>query len=130
TVVLFGGDHQLPIRQGLADTWTWDGSAWTKQTPATSPPARSFASMAYDAATSTGVLFGGVTEPGDDNSADRWTWDRSAWPKQSPATSPPARSSASNAYDAATSTVVLFGGITGSAGNHTWLRGTWTWSAS
>ena len=85
--------------------------------------------MAYDAASGAVVLFGGVTEPGDDNSADTWTWDGSAWTEQSPATSPPARSEASMAYDAATSTVVLFGGITGSAGHHTWLRGTWTWSA-
>jgi hypothetical protein len=32
---------------------------WTQQAPATSPPARVGASMAYDAATGTAVLFGG-----------------------------------------------------------------------
>ncbi len=32
---------------------------WTQQAPATSPPARDFASMAYDAATGNIVLFGG-----------------------------------------------------------------------
>ncbi len=55
-VVLFGGAG----RHGrLGGTWTWDGSTWTKQAPATSPPARDGASMAYDAATGTVVLFGG-----------------------------------------------------------------------
>lgn len=33
---------------------------WTKQAPATSPPDLASASMAYDAATGTVVLFGGV----------------------------------------------------------------------
>src|SRR5690242_14799971 len=37
---------------------------WTKQAPATSPPARWAASMAYDAATGTVVLFGGIDSSG------------------------------------------------------------------
>jgi hypothetical protein len=32
---------------------------WTRQAPAASPPARSRAAMAYDAATGTVVMFGG-----------------------------------------------------------------------
>jgi hypothetical protein len=32
---------------------------WTHQAPATSPPARDWAAMAYDAATGTIVMFGG-----------------------------------------------------------------------
>jgi hypothetical protein len=43
----------------LGDTWTWDGSTWTQQHPVPSPSARTDASMAYDAATGTVVLFGG-----------------------------------------------------------------------
>jgi hypothetical protein len=58
------------------------------------------------------------------------SWPVLTWTKQHPATSPAAMAGAPMAYDAATGTVVLFGGITGSAGHHTWLRGTWTWSAS
>ena len=53
-------------------TWTWDGSTWTKQAPATSPHARRFASMAYDAATGTVVLFGGFARLGF--FGDTWTW--------------------------------------------------------
>jgi galactose oxidase-like protein len=45
TVVLFGGSGKM--HPDLGDTWTWGGSTWTKQAPATSPHAREFASMAY-----------------------------------------------------------------------------------
>jgi hypothetical protein len=69
-VVLFGGT----ARHGpLGDTWTWDGSTWTKQAPATSPPAREFASMAYDPATGNLVLFGG-DNAGPRSFNDTWTW--------------------------------------------------------
>jgi hypothetical protein len=55
-LVLFGGnDGSGP----LADTWTWNGSNWTEQSPSTSPSARSDASMAYDPGTGQLVLFGG-----------------------------------------------------------------------
>jgi hypothetical protein len=47
TVVLFGGGGN----HDLGDTWTWDGTTWTQQAPATHPAARLSASMAYDAAT-------------------------------------------------------------------------------
>jgi hypothetical protein len=115
TVVMFGG---YPKHGGIvfADTWTWDGTNWTQQTPATSPPARAYASMAYDAATGTAVLFG------SDPSADTWTWDGTNWTQQAPATSPPAREAAAMAYDAATGTVVLFSGY-----GHNYLSDTWTW---
>ena len=125
TAVLFGSTGHQP-RQ----TWTWDGSTWTRQSPATSPPTRWGAAMAYDAATSTVVLFGGDHQiPLGLGLADTWAWDGSAWTEQSPATSPSARSAASLAYDAATGTVVLFGGTGGIPGHPTFLRGTWTWSA-
>ena len=48
--------------------------AWTQQkTPTSHPSARSQAAMAYDAATSTVVLFGGFTTR-DRNVRDTWTW--------------------------------------------------------
>jgi hypothetical protein len=67
-MVLFGG-----VGGGyLNDTWTWDGTTWTEQTPATSPSARYVASMAYDPATGDMVLFGGVGNSGLLN--DTWTY--------------------------------------------------------
>ena len=107
-LVLFGGnDGSGP----LADTWTWDGSNWTEQSPSTSPSARSDASMAYDPGTGQLVLFGG--NDGSGPLADTWTWDGSNWTEQSPATSPPARSDASMSYDPGTGQLVLFGGNDG-----------------
>ena len=42
-IVLFGGGG---THGDLSDTWTWNGTTWTKQAPATSPSAREGASMA------------------------------------------------------------------------------------
>jgi len=68
-IVLFGGRH---YQGNFADTWTWDGSTWTKQHPATSPPTRINAPMAYDAATGNVVLFAGYGS--NDWLGDTWTW--------------------------------------------------------
>jgi galactose oxidase-like protein len=125
-LVLFGGWSRNKIRPSDA-TWTWDGSTWTKQAPAVSPPARENAVMAYDAATGNVVLFGGETTRSH-RLADTWTWDGSTWTEQSPAASPSPRFLAPMAYDAATGNVVLFGGLGG--GGHRDLGDTWTWDGS
>jgi hypothetical protein len=119
-VVLFGG--YTGNGQPLGDTWTWDGTNWAKQAPATSPAARGYTSMAYGAATGTVVLFGGY---GTRAFGDTWTWDGTTWTQQAPAAHPSARSRAVMAYDAATGTVVQFGGYT--AINRA-LGDTWTWT--
>jgi hypothetical protein len=46
-------------------------ATWTKQAPAARPPVRALASMAYDAATSDIVLFGGL---GKILLRNTWTW--------------------------------------------------------
>ena len=92
-----------------------------QQSPATSPPARRDATMAYDAATRTVVLFSGVSSS---LVADTWVWDGATWTKQSPATHPTARFGASMAYDAATGNVVLFSGLSKRSAR---LGDTWTW---
>src|SRR5439155_20190387 len=60
----------------------------TNQAPATSPCARVGASMAYDAATSNMVLFGGLNSSSR-ALGDTWTWNGTTWTKQAPAASPP-----------------------------------------
>ncbi len=67
-VVLFGG-------RNFGDTWTWNGTDWSKRTPAHSPYLRLDIGMAYDAHGQV-VLFGG-TCAGD--CADTWTWDGTDW---------------------------------------------------
>lgn len=121
-VVMFGGDAQS------YGTWTWDGSTWTQQHPATSPPYLQMESMAYDAATRTVVLYGGIASAHGTGADVTWTWNGTTWRKHVPATSPPNRDQASMAYDPATRTVVLFGGIEGGAG--AWLNDTWTWDGT
>jgi hypothetical protein len=125
-VVLFGGNEVIP-GPTLGDTWTSDGTAWTQQHPTTSPPARAEAAMAFDAATGTTVLFGGTVNGEPSAIGDTWTWDGTDWTEQFPAKSPPARFASSMVYDAATGTVVLFGG--GAAGGDN-LGDTWTWDGT
>jgi hypothetical protein len=59
-VVLFGGLSESP--GNLNDTWTWDGSQWTLQSPPISPLARHFQAMAYDFGRNQVVMFGGVSQ--------------------------------------------------------------------
>ena len=131
TVVLFGGDSGCCTR--LNDTWTWDvvGKAWTQQIPATLPPPRSGATMAYDPVTGRVVMFGGHGPPtnslGDSPVVfdDTWTWDgtRKTWTPETPSVSPPGRSLA--AMSTVGNQVVLFGGMGGVSSPD--LGDTWTW---
>jgi len=51
-------------------------TSWTQHFPATSPPARDGATMAYDPATANIVLFGGY---GGSYLSDTWTWNGTTW---------------------------------------------------
>ncbi len=109
---------------------------WSQPTLSTSPPARSAASVAYDAGTGQTVLFGGYN--GSSYLNDTWAWNSTTgtWAQvddtADPActttctTSPSVRSGAVLAYDPATDQLVLFGGYNGSA----WLADTWTWTGT
>ncbi|MDP9093095.1 MAG: kelch repeat-containing protein, partial [Actinomycetota bacterium] len=123
--ILFGGHTSAGATAG--DTWTWDGTTWTLKAPATSPPARDGATMAYDTATGTTILFGGF---GTGYLNDTWSWNGTTWTHLTPATSPPARRWASMAYDPALGKIVLFGGCsTGGYLNDTWLWNGTTWAS-
>src|SRR5215472_6922630 len=123
TVVMQGGLIGFP----RLDTWVWDGSAWAHPAQG-NPGSRWGAAMAYDAATGTVVMFGGNNgnSSGLHPRRDTWTWNGSGWAKQAPAARPSARYQASMAYDAATGTVVMFGGLS----NGKYLGDTWTWNGS
>jgi hypothetical protein len=78
-VVLFGGfdSQQWGVRN---DTWTWDGTTWTEQHPATSPSDRGGVGTTYDAARGEMLLFGGAGGccPGP-LLGDTWTRDAESW---------------------------------------------------
>jgi hypothetical protein len=123
SVVAGLGPTGLPSASAVTLTPNWIGLS-----PATAPPARTAAAMAYDPATGDMVLFGGdqVTDGTGVLLSDTWTWDGSTWTEQFPSASPAARYGASLAYDAATGDLVLFGGVT-SAGD---ASDTWTWNGT
>lgn len=64
-VVLFGGVSAQV--SDLADTWVWDGSAWSEAHPATAPAARD--SPGFTGLDGVGVLFSGDTTP---HTNDTW----------------------------------------------------------
>jgi hypothetical protein len=116
-VVLFGGQDGSYLGQ----TWTWDGSDWTKLTPAHSPPARAYLAMAYDAARDQVVLFGGF---GGSYLGDTWTWDGSDWTMRTPGHSPTPRTNSGMASDAAGQVLLFGGGASAPFGD------TWSWDGS
>lgn len=98
---------------------------WTQKSPASSPPARYAHAMAYDAARSQVVLFGGAAGAGE-YYGDTWVWDGTTWTQKLPPNNPPARVGHAMAYDAARGQVVLFGGSTSVA----FFNDTWVWDGT
>lgn len=100
----------LTVGGGGSQTWLWDAPTriWA-QAPVVSPPPRTGAMLAYDAARGECVLFGGFDSVFQ-RTADTWLWDGAAWGQAFPVTSPSARVYGAMAYDPTTSGVVLVGG--------------------
>jgi len=130
-LVLFGGEEVwggLDYGGQLNDTWIWTGTTWRELSPAKSPDARAYASMAYDAATHQLVLFGGEDPNSYSFFADTWSWSGTSWTEVSASTTGlGALDGTAMAYDAATSTLVLFGGSNSSG---TDSNDTWTWNGT
>jgi hypothetical protein len=128
-VVLFGGPP------AASHTWTWDGTTWLRQQPATEPPIESPKQMtavglpmAYDGAHRNVVLL--VTHPaGIDGPPavppDTWTWDGSTWTKQ--AISLPASADGTMVYSAAAKRVLLLGTVTV---NRRAVAHMWSWTGT
>src|SRR5450756_2226207 len=108
---------------------------WTQLTPSASPSARMGAAMAYDATTSTVVLFGGYAGPSSTSDAcsvlqyqcGTWTWDGASWTQRFPATSPGVGTAdAAMTYDRATGNVdTVKAGMNGYFDVDSFQ--TWTW---
>lgn len=129
-VVLFGG-LDATTNAVTSDTWAFSHGQWTQLAPATSPPARAAAGMAYDAADSTTVLFGGTSNFGSNKAglADTWTFAGGQWTRQAPAASPANRYNFAMSFDRATRSVVAFGGWSPSAGCNNPVNDSWTYAA-
>jgi hypothetical protein len=130
--LLFGGDADGgTVVSNLADTWEWNGQAWSQRFPLHRPAARSEHAMAWDAARDEVVLFGGLADGSEVGqlipSAETWTWNGSDWTHESPVHAPGPRRAHAMAYDRARQQVVLFGGVD-SSGTH--LGDTWAWNGT
>lgn len=123
TVVMFGGEGS---GMRYADTWQWNGLAWTEVTTSPAPPARSVASLAYDHARGELVLFGGL-DGTPARLGDTWTWTASGgWIEKQPLAAPAPRLRHALAYDRLHRDLVLFGGSI-AAGP---LGDAWRWDGS
>ena len=110
-VVLTGGNGDT-IRTD--NTWTWDGTNWALLSPATQVPAFIGAGSAFDPATRTVVVYGGI--------AETWSWTGTTWVQVVPVNSPSAREGVGMAYDRTTHQAIMFGGLiaNGPLTNQTW----------
>jgi hypothetical protein len=105
--------NQIVMFGGLADvnpinTWTYDGTNWTMQSPATQPTWVYASSAVFDPKLHAVVLFGGGS--GGIEQDTTWAWNGSDWEQLFPAQSPEAREGAGIAYDVALGRLFLFGG--------------------
>ncbi len=106
------------------------GCAWTKNTPAGSPPPLAWPAMAYDPARDRTILFGGAPSIFGGGLTNRtWAWDGSTWTELFPSSSPSARWTHGMVYDDARQRIVLFGGLSGS-GSGSELSDTWEWDGA
>jgi hypothetical protein len=115
--------RQRVVLHDNSDTWTWDGTTWTKHS--SSPPYRSNHAMAYDAARQRVVLFGGFG--GSLAWGDTWEWDGTTWTQRIPPVSPAPRVLHLMAYDPVRQRVLLWGGFDGATTTYT---DAWEWDGS
>ena len=126
-IVLFGGNQSGGY--GIdTDTWTYDGSAWSEQSPANTPCCA--ANMDFDDALGEMLLVAAEFTGPDPTAGITSTWAFSGgnWVELSTADSPPWRAAFSVAYDPAVQRLVLFGGVQDDNAytvlGDTWLFGT------
>jgi len=122
-MVLFGGWDGTAH---LNDTWTFDGTTWTRRKTAASPSGRAGAAMAFDRKTRKLVLFGGFD--GAKYLGDTWLWDGAAshWTKAHPKTSPPGLTGPMLFTDPKDGHVDEFGGYNGKF----YQSATWRWAGT
>jgi hypothetical protein len=106
-IVLFGG---IPSNDAdyIGDTWEWDGQTWTEKTPAISPAARGFTTLAYDPQRRRIVLYAGA---GITTLGDQWEWDGQTWTQVTFLDATVAGDQATMAYDAIQKQLIYFGGF-------------------
>lgn len=117
-----------------SDTWTWDGSRWTRLTYASTPPQFADAA-AYDPPTGEVVLLVAGRTPVQAYAAlpptETWLWNGSTWRQAHPAHPAPDSAGAPLAYDPNSGEVILqgSGGVT-NEGFGPLSTDTWAWNGT
>src|SRR5215472_697823 len=117
-MVLFGGGTTQELGGGPGDTWTWDVLGWSRQDPSQSPPATSYAAMAYDHTHHYMLLY--EPSPVTGVTPQTWTWDGVTWTQRTPVHTPPSRIEPAMANDPSRGGVVLVGGTDSSDRSDIW----------
>jgi PKD repeat protein len=120
-VLLFGGRNSTTY---LGDTWTYHKGNWTQVLASESPSPRAYASVAYDTALGTTILFGGFNGT---YLGDTWMFAGGGWTPVVTPIHPSARDNASMTYDAKDGYLLLFGGQNGTFLNDTWAYNATGW---
>ena len=82
-IVRFGGYTDGTGSSQIDETWEWNGSAWTRMTPAASPSARGGHTLAFDSRRERVVLFGGYRHN------EVWEYDGDTWTQRKTPSTPP-----------------------------------------
>ncbi|MGI0155946.1 MAG: hypothetical protein ACREDE_07450, partial [Thermoplasmata archaeon] len=107
-------------------TWTWSGGSWkniTSSISGASPPAGFWTSMAYDPASSSAFLFGGIDQSSQYGN-DTGSFRAGSWTHLTPPVLQPGRHAQQMTYDTADNEMVMFGG----RGPVVDLNDTWTFA--
>ena len=122
-IVYDGARKETLLSTGLncAQTWTWNGSVWTQETPSVTP-AMDYRTGCYDSVRQVVVMVVGNQSTG----LKTWEWDGSDWLLRATGGLPP-RGGFSMVFDAAHSVSLLFGGNTGSDYNQADM---WAWNGT
>jgi hypothetical protein len=121
--VLYGGSSNPGLLMDSNQTWEYDGTDWTRITPATNPGPLERPAMCYFAALGRIVLFGGINVQTGGTDVT-WSYDGTNW-SQLPITGfrPSVRTFPKMVYDPVRQVSVLYGGMDPTNGNP--INDTW-----
>lgn len=94
------------VSGGSNETWEWDGTSWAKLN-VTGPAARTDGALAFDAALSRTILFGGYQ--GGSYLRDTWSWNGSMWESLATVGGPTSDLIGALSFDSSRGALVLFG---------------------
>jgi hypothetical protein len=127
-VDLYGGQGNTTP---LTDSWEWISQQWQEVNSGTPPTGSVLASVAYDNATSIGLLFGGATSFNGSTTDSTWTFGlNNRWTLAPAGPGPSVRFAGAFAFDGTSQSFVLFGGWSSTAAGSPALNDTWTYAGT